>query len=179
MAKIFSFIFSFILEAFKGPSSEENIYDKLLDRALDQLKYLLESLALTLTGFTLVIAGFLTAYFNLLHQFDERGAIALNAVSIGGFVLVGVGIIILFSTLSQKKIDRHLTPTAKVASKASPLEEALSALILDFVKEREMDRAQRNKTQTAQQRPEDIIHDALTPKPTTQHTDYFSRHGSV
>lgn len=179
MAKIFSLLFSFILGTFKSPNSDDNIYEKLVDRALDQLKYLLESLALTLTGFTLVIAGFLTAYFNLLHQYDERGSIALNAVSIGGFVLVGVGIIILFSTLSQKKIDRHLTSGPKIAAKTSPLEEAISLLVLDYVKEREIDRERSHQAKTSPPKPEDIIHDTLNPKNSNTHAEYFSRHGSV
>jgi RsiW-degrading membrane proteinase PrsW (M82 family) len=134
------YILAVLVQMITGNKSEEVLYDQIFTRASIQLNQILESFSYRLLGITLVICGFLSSYFNILVQYDEHKSVIVTAVFIGGVILYFLGMAIIFNTNKKSNKQRFSSPTKAVTSKeafASPLETALAALVLDFIKERE------------------------------------------
>jgi hypothetical protein len=165
---ILKVIFSSLLESLSTPSTDGPVYEKVMDHAFNRIYEVLNVIAYGLTGVILMITGFVVAYFNLLGQYDRIGVFAIDAVSIGGLVLSFIGFGIVYNS-SRKQLRfsffKETRPVEQPTNNSSPIEHALAAILMDFVKERELDReiakeSKINQIQSSNQyRPEeDNIH---------------------
>ena len=140
MLKILSVIASFLFgkQMSSGPS-----YEDLVDYAFERLRSIVNSAAIGLSGIVLVITGFIFTTFNLLNQYDQHASVAMTAVAAGGLVLcvVGLGFILFASRKTKTPLEKSEGLKTHHPA-ASPLEEALSLLVMDFVKARQEDREQ-------------------------------------
>ncbi|MBX9767289.1 MAG: hypothetical protein K2X47_08470 [Bdellovibrionales bacterium] len=141
MMKYLSLILSFLIGHFRGTRPESASYEEMLNVLMERLKGALGALVYGLSGVVFAAGGFLTAYFNVLVRYDESGQFQLGAVAFGGLVLTAVGLILLYVASRQQTLNEGKPRQTQLERPGtSPLEHALSALILDYVKEREAKR---------------------------------------
>jgi hypothetical protein len=143
MLNFLSSIYTVIIELLTGKESNSNIYEKIIDLSFNRVFELLNVLAYGVAGLILLLTGFLISYFNLLTQYDRVGTVNIGAVAIGGIVLCFLGLGILYNNSKSKKQNTNQLESALPTHKeihSSPIENALAALLLDFVKEREENR---------------------------------------
>jgi hypothetical protein len=98
----------------------------------------------------------ITIYFNFLGQYDVKGYVSLNATNIGAIVLLFIGIIISYSAKIKNLSHFETKNPQEKQTSPSIIEQAISTLILDYVKEREFERdnlknAQHQKEQIFEQ----------------------------
>ncbi len=110
----------------------------LIDSLQSHLRKLFAHLAFAFIGLALSMTSFIITYFNLLNQYDLIGSVKLQAVSVGGAVLFTIGLAILWK--ASFSMRGKAAPVEQKGPTVSAIELAISALILDFVKERELDR---------------------------------------
>lgn len=146
MQKIFQVLGSFFLSLFQGSHAEPLTYEKLVDDIFARLAKVMSKATFGLSGVLLIMSGFLAAYFNLLNQYDQTGTILVGAVASGGFVLMFLGSVLIYIS-ARKPMTERLGPAlaqeqaARETSSSSTLEQALAALVLDYIEERKRDRA--------------------------------------
>jgi hypothetical protein len=149
MFKILTLLFSFLVGQFRGQHEKPFSYEELINVFFRQLNGVLRSLALGATGMILSASGFLMAYFNLLGQYDMNGGLYLSAVTAGGTVLflIGAGLLYSASRSMSAKSTAAVRPTVPEIKSpaASPLEDALATLVVDYIKEREHQREMKRK----------------------------------
>jgi len=134
-----------------------------MDHAFDRLYETLSIIAYGLVGVSLITVGFLATYFNLLSQYDRVGTVTMGAIAVGGLVLcfVGFGITYNASRKQARPLPEKNIHTSK-ASTTSALENAIAVLVLDFVKERELDRETKRKIEKTQdEKTEDIFQEEI------------------
>lgn len=157
MLKTLSLLFSFLLGRLNSGGHHESLFspDELIDKALSKLRGLMSTVALGAVATIFLTAGFLGAFYNLLLQMDTTGKMGPNAVVVGGIGLFVVGLVIFAiagrSTTSprpQVKAQAQASAKQDHGRAISPLEEALSMLIVDHVKEREFSRESRRHRQS-------------------------------
>lgn len=137
------------------------IFDRLLNRRHDLslqdaiailkagARRLMRDVGLGFVGIALGTAGFLVGYFDVLTQLDLGRGIVFGAVAIGGGVLILLGAALIFFAWKDKRGEAFAHAIeAEQERHRSPLEQALSALLLDIVKEREFNREQRRTQAT-------------------------------
>jgi hypothetical protein len=143
MFNLLSSLYTIVIELLSGKESNLNIYERIIDLAFGRAFELLNVLAYGVSGLFFLLTGFLISYFNLLMQYDRIGTVNVGAVAIGGLVLCFIGFGILFNTSKSKikTLKKEETPIYSHSERdISPIENALAALLLDFVKEREESR---------------------------------------
>lgn len=141
-----------IVEKFFGKHSSENIYDFALTKAFNHLDDLFSTIAYRLVGIIIFIVGFTFTYFNLLNQYDSIENVKFGAVASGGIVLIFIGFGIIYNSKKDEKssIKENITSLEANKTKPSQMEEALAALIMDIIKEREINREASAKNELKQ-----------------------------
>jgi len=107
-----------------------------------------KTMSLILAGFASIIflcGGFFISLIDATGQFDREGSIRMTSTFIAGLLLVAIAVFVfawIFGSAwpGVKEHAVHAEDTASRAGAGSPLELALSALLMDFVKEREFKR---------------------------------------
>jgi hypothetical protein len=130
-------------------SSDKSSYEKIINNIVLKINEFLSIIAYGLSGIILMIIGFSKAYFNYMEQYDQTGSIYLNAVQTGGIVLLLIGFGILYNATVKQSIlmqQNLINEKNQGSNSSSKIETAISALILDYVKERELSRIQTNPT---------------------------------
>jgi hypothetical protein len=149
MLRLATLLFSFLLGRLKG-AHQDSLFspDELIDKALGKLRGMMGAVAIGAVATILATAGFLGAFYNTLLQMDTTGRVGLNAVVLGGLGLLVVGLLLYavayreaHSSMGKQKV--HSSARQDEGRTVSPLEEALSLLIVDHVKEREFARERR------------------------------------
>lgn len=157
MLKTLSLLFSFFLGRLNSGGHHEALFspDELIDKTLSKLRGLMSVVALGAVATIFLTAGFLGAYYNMLLQMDTTGKMGPNAVVVGGVCLFVAGLVI-FAIASRSTASSRSHAKTQAQSSAKPdhgraisaLEEALSMLIIDHVKEREFSREIRRRHQS-------------------------------
>jgi hypothetical protein len=140
MSNLFGTLYTMVLNLFSGKNSGENIYETIIELTFSRIIELINILAYGVSGLIFLLSGFLISYFNLLSQYDRIGTISIGAVAIGGLVLCFIGFGILYNTATKKistNIKHNTENKTHHETYGSPIENAIAALVLDFVKERE------------------------------------------
>lgn len=103
--------------------------------------------SLTLTGIAAVIffcGGIFISIVNATTQYDNNGEIYLTATLSGGLILIAIAAItfglVFLRAWPGVAQERRKPNTEEASARGSSLEQALSALIMDFIKDREMRR---------------------------------------
>lgn len=130
MFKILRFIGSFLF----GKRMLQIPYEVIVDYALARVKVMAQSAALSLVGIVLLLTGFLVSFFNTLSTYDLKGYFVLSAVAAGGLGICALGIV--FLVVANYRKDHSLKPSEVIHGVHSPIEDALAALITDFVNNR-------------------------------------------
>ena len=159
--KIFSIATSYLAGRFGQAHADGQpliSYDGLVDRATDRIKDIIQDTLLAAVAVIFIATGFFVAFFTILHQCDLTQSFNLNAVSIGALALMLIGAAGMYYVTSddiakkkkeaeekkRKEIER--TEQAKTSS-ISTIQNAVSLLVLDFIKEREFRRQIRSENQ--------------------------------
>lgn len=145
MLKILSIIASFFVGKLRSGKVISLRIEDFIDYAVNRLKNVLGAAAFGLSGIVLAFSGFLFSYFNLLNQYDQRATVTMSAVAIGGIVLCLFGLLFLYISyvMVRRPVLRPTTVQAQAHAQAkSSLEDALAALVLDFVKARQAKRGE-------------------------------------
>lgn len=118
--------------------------------------------SLSMTAFGSIIlfcGGFFIALLDTTAQYDRSGEIFLTATLAAGLALLAVSVIIFSYVFLRAWPGAHPEKTMRFQSKETPnyrppssLENALAALVMDFVKERE---SRRNMRETQQAKEEE------------------------
>lgn len=129
--------------------SPEELVDKATDKIAAKFRAMMGQFALGAVGLTLLLAGALVAYFHVLDQWDVTDIIVIDAVFAGGLVMAVLGIILFGVAVKLPQKVKQAEQKAKEeihksrSSSVHPLEEAISAFIMDHIEEREFSREQR------------------------------------
>lgn len=126
----------------ESKSVESSMYEKTIDHVFNRLSEIFALTAYGVSGIIIMITGFLSAYFNILYEYDKLGVAKLGAISIGGVALfiLGLALIFNYSKRSVSYRNSKITQNRSESSNASPLEHAIVAIIQDFIVERQNER---------------------------------------
>lgn len=146
-----SLLFSFFLGKFKTSRPSGLNFKESLNLLFDEIAYRSRKPAMfTLGGLvcvTLLCGGFFMGLIDLTNQFDREGSVRATAGNITGFALAAIAIGIF--TWIFKRAWPGVKEVAKTeeASKENPsgLEQALTLLVMDYIKEREFKREERRQ----------------------------------
>ncbi len=100
----------------------------------------------------LFVAGIVIAAINGFSQYDQTNQVYMSATFVGGLVLAllsGISLAVVFSKKNWQVPD--LKQTHSEVKSASPIEEAISLLVNDFVTARRSERERRPQHQSAHQ----------------------------
>ena len=159
MIQFISSLFSFLFEKLSGPGDEIDRYKKLLDIGIDKIYNLINNTLYGVLGLILLLIGAITAYFKILYDYDHLKDLNFSAVAIGGAILAIFGLAILFNFKRKKKLLLSNENSTKVSTKTpSALEDALAALIMDYIDERKMEREIYQKPTPPAQAENESIH---------------------
>lgn len=123
-------------------SSIANPMDDLKSMIKENATKLVFLLATVISLAIVLAAGIIMVALNLGTQYDQNGSIALSAVLVAGFILIGISVCtwaIVLNAVREKRAQRN--PPLKTIGSAHPLQDALALLVIDFVKAREEKRA--------------------------------------
>lgn len=117
-------------------------------------------ITLTLSGLGAVIlfcGGFFVSLLELTSQYDRVGYVSLSATLAAGLTLMICAVVAFMGIFwgawpNSTQHSEHSTQES-TAQAASPLENALSVLIMDYVKDRELRRESRRYQSTDQPSP--------------------------
>lgn len=115
----------------------------------------------------LICGGFFMSLIDITNQYDSNGFVTWTSTLLSGLILMAVSLsglayvyYVAWPGLRVAESRRTLHEEEERRNRSYPqssLEQALSALVMDFVKEREIRRSERHEQRTApSQRSEDI-----------------------
>lgn len=135
-------IFLFLLGIIEDKSAVSSAYEKTIDHIFDRLYKLLSVVAYGVSGITIMLIGFLTAYFNILYQLEKLGIFTVGAIALGGIILFlgGLGLIYNSSRKSIRPFNDQSSNIKTQSSNVSPIEQAIVAIIHDYISERQNER---------------------------------------
>lgn len=150
-----SILLSFFLGKFKftrPPSLRDTVsflFEEAAHRSRKPAVLILSGLACIL----LLCGGFFMGLIDLTTQLDREGSIRASASAISGFVLVAISVGIFFWIFNRAWPGARVTekPKAETKESSSSLEQALTMLVMDFIKEREFKREERRHHQAPPQ----------------------------
>ncbi len=147
----FGFLLSFILGKFinsHSPGLKESFFDILQEatyRSRKAVMLLLGGLACIL----ILCGGFFMSVIDLTNQFDREGTLHFTANFTGGIILVAIALSvfswIFVSVWPGARNKKKSEPVSPSQTSGSALEQALSLLVMDFIKEREYKRAHKRE----------------------------------
>jgi hypothetical protein len=161
---------------FNFKDSAMAVFDEVTFKSRKAVSLLLVALASVI----FICGGFFISLVDATHQYDQEGMIRFSSTFLSGVVLalVAVGIFIwVFASawpgaqhnrMKAKLKDKmdEMAEQAKPAPSPSSIEQALTALIMDFVHEREAKREQRYSSAPPQTPPrpsESAMNDEFVP----------------
>ena len=130
--KLFSILLSYFLGKTMSHSEGQNQLANISMAAVRRVFILLTTVTI---GVIILSGGLYTVLADILVSSHQQPSLFISNVSIVGFSLMGIavlGIIVAF----QKSYWTPAPPTVRPEEKASPLNEALARLVVDFVEER-------------------------------------------
>lgn len=160
--KIFSIASSYLIGRFDQSRADGHpliSYDGLVDRATDRINDIIQGTMVAAAAVLFIATGFFVAFFSILHQYDLNQAFSLSAVSIGALALMLIGAISLYYVMSddlankrkaseeKKRRELEIKSISESTSTISTIQNAVSLLVLDFIKEREFKRQLRSENQ--------------------------------
>lgn len=153
MYKFVALILPFMWSWFKGTNPKTDLsYEEAVDLLFNRAKTIVSSMAMGLIGFLLVTIGLLNTFFYSLAQYDLLGTVLIGATFIGSLALAAVGGGLIYVSArrdAQARVSKSLAKArqeqqqATASHSGSPIQDALSALVMDYIKDREADRAER------------------------------------
>lgn len=153
MLKILSLVVSFFLGRYEMTFKKGTLI--LIDQFITKSRKLF--IFTTLLGITslLFVSGLLMTIYQMTSQYDSRGYIAINSSLITGVVLATLSLVTLLGLFSatawETRFKQQIVPAQQSKQKPSetpnPFEQALTMLVTEFVKDREMQR--QTKSQSA------------------------------
>lgn len=113
----------------------------MIEQLLAKGRYLLMMTTVSLISATLFCAGIILAVINATTQYDDYGSIYWSATLTTALVLAGLSLVSLGITFSVRNWEgkdflNTKSPKARPHRASSPIEEALTMLVVDFVDER-------------------------------------------
>jgi hypothetical protein len=152
-----SLLFSFFLGKFnvtRPPSLKESVsfvFEEAAYRSRKPAVLILGGLGCIL----LLCGGFFMGLIDLTTQMDREGAIRATASAVSGFVLVAIALGVFFWIFTRAWPGAR-NMKAKKEEKEAPaggLEQALTLLVMDFIKERELKREERREVREERRHP--------------------------
>lgn len=153
MLKFASLAISFFLGRYENTFKKSMLI--LIDQFITKSRKLF--IVTTLLGIfsLLFVSGFLFSIFQITSQYDARGYVTFNSGLISGIALSLISLIALFSLFSasawENRLKQQLLPVQPAANSKhsetpSAFENALTMLVVDFIKERESQRARKTNS---------------------------------
>lgn len=142
MLKILMVIFSYFIGQITGDKPKGFSIDEIVNSVIERIRDLFGAILFGLAGLFLSLVGFISAYFNILSEFDKSGTVGFSAVTGGGLFLLFLGVILIFVSGRMTKGTPKPKPVEPQA-RSSNIEQAISMLIMEFVKEREEKRSKK------------------------------------
>lgn len=148
MIRVLGFIFSFIVGRYNALLKPSTLL--IVDQILLKARKLMMNSMISLTSSLLLTGGILITLIEFTRQIDQFRVVWPSATLIGGFLLSILGVSALIYSFTAKTFDlryasasntKGQNPQGSSAHVPSPLEEALSLLVMDFVNERKQKRA--------------------------------------
>lgn len=150
--KWFAMIFSFLLGQFKSSSISPSLI--FVQKALEKSRSLVFLATVSFISALLFAAGILIAAINGFTQYDQTNSVYMSATFVGGLslaILSGISLAIVFAKKNWQ------VPNLKAAEAEtrtpSPIEEAVSLLLNDFIEDRRSQRQSRAEQSRAEAHP--------------------------
>lgn len=176
MIKILSYLFSYFAGRYNSilKPSTFMIIDQLLVRA----RKLLMTSSIMFISSLLLAGGVIISLLEFTSQIDRFAMVWPSATLVGGLSLSGISLAVLIFAFTSRSFDLRYVRSQKTRRQESlfdshtgrvdastqraqsPLEEALSVLIMDFVNERKQNREQQSASVKEEASP------TMPPKPT-------------
>jgi hypothetical protein len=152
-----SLLFSFFLGKFnvsRPPSLKDSVafvFEEAAYRSRKPAVLILGGLACVL----LLCGGFFMGLIDLTTQMDREGVVRASASAVSGFVLVALALGVFFWIFTRAWPGARHAKEKQAEKEASPggLEQALTLLVMDFIKEREIRRAERREDREERHHP--------------------------
>jgi hypothetical protein len=142
MIKFFTYFISFLIgryNSFAKPSAMV-----IIDQVLLRTRKLLMTSMISLIASLLLTGGVIISLIEFTRQIDRFQIVWPSATLIGGLALTLISLATLIYAFTSKAFDlryvKKASPTEQIPRTPSPLEEALSVLVMDFIKERREER---------------------------------------
>lgn len=143
--KWLAMIISFVLGQLKSTSISPSLI--FIQKAFERSRSLVFLATVSFVSALLFVAGIVIAAINGFSQYDQSSTIYMSATFVGGLVLAALSAISLAIIFSKKNWQvPDLEATQAEAKSTSPIEEAISFLINDFVAARRSDREDKVNT---------------------------------
>lgn len=148
--KWLSLLFSFFLGKFNLSRPQGLSFKESINLLFDEIAYRSRKPAMLALGglvcVTLLCGGFFMGLIDLTNQYDQEGAVRATAGSITGFALAAIAIgIFTWIFKSAWPGVKAVEKTEEAKENPSGLEQALTLLVMDFIKEREFKREERRQ----------------------------------
>lgn len=147
MIEIFKKFFSIIIDAISISISENQTIQSLAIKSNKEIKKLVNIITMRIIGVLLITLSISHSYFFLAERYDSNQPFQLGLVGRSGITLFLLGILSIAYSLKEKNNMTllHTIEQAEVANESNDthppiLEQAIAALIFDFIKERELKR---------------------------------------
>lgn len=147
MIKVLMYLFSFIMGRYNSVLKPSTLV--LVDQLLLRTRKLMMTSMVSLIASLLLTGGVVISLIEFTRQIDQFKVVWPSATLIGGLTLSVLALTVLVYSFTSRAFDLRYVPirSAKKGNRDdtqtrthSPLEEALSVLVLDFVNERKASR---------------------------------------
>lgn len=161
--KWLSLLFSFFLGKFNVARSPGLSLKEGINLLFDELAYRSRKPTMLALGGIVSVAilcgGFFMGLIDITTQYDRDGVVRATASSIAGFALAAIAIgtftwIFKSAWPGVKAAEKSKDATQEVKPPVHGLEQALTLLVLDFIKEREFKREEHRQTHSPERPPE-------------------------
>ena len=151
--QILTVILSFIFGRMnKSTHSLKDSAMELIDEMIGKSRKPVALILAGIIGVALFCGGLFITALNLASQYDLKGFVNFTAtlgVGIGLLLISSGAFAFVFLKAWPRQIKRPELPMSHQTPKVSSLEQALSVLVMDFVKERELKRSQPDVPRTS------------------------------
>lgn len=112
-----------------------------VEKALEKSRNILFMATIAFISAALFCAGVIISVLNALTQIDANGSMVFSATFSGGLVLIVISAVSLAIVFAKRNWEfPSLTEAAHQSRRSSPIEEAITMLVQDFMEDRRTNR---------------------------------------